>query len=93
MPIFTIGVGSVVAPKDREVIGLSAGDPRLDQATVDLKVSAVSHGFGREPFQLRVLADGRVLDTRRVTPAADGSPIDEVFTVSPDPIEGHGLHR
>jgi uncharacterized membrane protein len=87
VPIFTIGVGSAVAPRDREVVGLSAGDPRLDQATVDLKVSAVSHGFGREPFQLRVLADGRVLDTRRVTPAADGSPIDEVFTVSPDPMK------
>ena len=47
----------------------------------------MSHGFGREPFQLRVLADGRVLDTRRVTPGADGSPIDEVFTVSPDPVK------
>ena len=26
----------------------------------------MSRGFGREPFQLRVLANGRVLDTRRV---------------------------
>jgi uncharacterized membrane protein len=77
----------VGAPKDREVIGLTAGDPRLDQATVDLKVSAVSHGFGREPFQLRVLTDGRVVETRRVTAAADGSPVDEVFTVSPDPMK------
>ena len=29
VPIFTIGVGSIVAPKDREIIGLSAADPRL----------------------------------------------------------------
>ena len=27
-----------------------------------------------------------MLDNRAVTPAADGSPIDEIFTVSPDPV-------
>ena len=71
---------------DREVLGISAGDPRLDHASVDLHVSAVSTGFGRTPFTLRVLANGQLLDTRRIVPAADGSPIDEVFTVSPDPL-------
>ena len=34
----------------------------------------------------RLLANGRVLETRRITPAADGSPVEEVFTVSPDPV-------
>ena len=33
-----------------------------------------------------MLANGRLLDTRRLVPAADGSPIDQVFTVSPDPL-------
>ena len=48
---------------------------------------AVSTGFGRTPFTLRVLGNGQLLDTRRIVPPADGSPIDEVFTVSPDPLE------
>ena len=84
--VFAVGIGSPDGPRDREVTGITAGDPRLDQASVDLHVTAVSAGFGRVPFSLRVLANGRVVDTRRVVPAADGSPIDEVLTVSPDPL-------
>jgi hypothetical protein len=85
-PVFAIGVGSPDGPHDREVRGITAGDPRLDQASVDLQVTAVSSGFGRTPFSLRLLANGRVVETRRVVPTADGSPIDERFTVSPDPL-------
>jgi hypothetical protein len=85
-PVFAVGVGSPEGPRDREVLGLTAGDPRLDHATVDLHVTAVSTGFGRAPFSLRVLANGQVLDARRLVPSADGSPIDQVFTVSPDPL-------
>jgi uncharacterized membrane protein len=83
-PVFAIGVGSPDGLRDREVVGITAGDPRLDHASVDLHVTAVSTGFGRAPFTLRVLGNGQPLDSRRVVPPADGSPIDEVFTVSPD---------
>src|SRR5437660_2035035 len=83
-PVFAVGIGSPDGPRDREVLGVVAGDPRLDQSSVDLHVSAVSTGFGRTPFTLRVLGNGQPLDTRRIVPPADGSPIDEVFTVSPD---------
>ena len=85
-PVFTVGIGSPDGPRDREVLGITAGDPRLDHATVDLHVTAVSSGFGRAPFALRVLANGQLLDTRRLVPQADGSPIEQVFTVSPDPL-------
>ena len=85
-PVFTVGLGSPDGPRDREVLGITAGDPRLDHATIDLHVTAVSTGFGRAPFSLRVLANGQLLDTRRLVPPADGSPIDQVFTVSPDPL-------
>ena len=84
--MFAVGIGSPDGPRDREVLGISAGDPRLDQASVDLHVTAVSTGFGRQPFTLRVLGNGQLLDTRRIVPPADGSPIDEIFTVSPDPL-------
>jgi uncharacterized membrane protein len=84
-PVFAIGIGSPDGPRDREVLGVTAGDPRLDQASVDLHVTALSTGFGRTPFQLRVLANGQPIETRRLVPQADGSPIDERFTVSPNP--------
>src|SRR5205807_4464313 len=83
-PVFTIGIGSPDGPRDREVVGITAGDPRLDQASIDLHVTAISTGFGRTPFTLRILGNGQVLDSRRIVPQADGSPIDEMFTVSPD---------
>lgn len=86
VPVFAIGVGSPDGVPDRELVGIAAGDARLDQSSIDLRVSIVSHGLGRAPFQLRVLGNGQLLDTRRVTPDADGSPIEEAFTVAPDPL-------
>ena len=83
-PVYTISLGTSRGLRDRAVVGLSAGEARLEDSTVDLSVSAVSRGFGREPFELRVLADGRPVETRRVVPAADGAPVQETFTVSPD---------
>lgn len=84
-PIFAVGVGSPEGVKDREILGITAGDPRLDQSSVDLQVSVASSRYGRTPFDLRLLSNGKVLETRKVSPAADGSPIETVFTVSPDP--------
>ena len=84
-PVFAVGVGSPDGFDDREVAGISAGDPRLDQASIDLRVSVVSAGFGRSPFQIRILANGAEIERRRIVPRADGAPIDEAFTVSPDP--------
>ena len=85
-PVFAVGMGAPDGLRDREVLGVTAGDPRIDRASIDLHVSAVTSGFGRAGFPLRIVANGRVLETRRVTPPADGSPLDEVFTVSPDPV-------
>lgn len=85
-PVFAVGVGSTEGGQDLEVTGISAGDPRLDQTSVDLRVSAVSRGFGRASLDLRVLANGRLVESRTIAPAADGAPVDETFTVSPDPL-------
>ena len=85
-PVFTVGVGSAAGPDDREIVGLTAGEPRLDQTSIDLRVSAVSRGYGRSPFQLRLLANGRLLESRAITPSAEGSPVEEVISVAPDPL-------
>jgi uncharacterized membrane protein len=84
-PVFTVGLGSTKGLADREVTELTAGDPRLDQAAVDLQVSAVARGFGREAASLRLLADGRIVETRQVEPVAEGLPLHETFTVFPNP--------
>ena len=83
--VFPVGVGSPAPPRDREVLNVTAGDPVLPEASIDLSVSAVSHGYGAEPLELRVSANGRPVEVRRVTPASDGAPVHEVFTVSPAP--------
>jgi uncharacterized membrane protein len=86
LPLFAIGIGSPDGPPDRELLAIAAADPRLDQSSVDLRVTATTSGFGRSPFQLRVLGNGRLLESRTVSSAGEGSPVDEVFTVSPDPL-------
>ena len=84
-PVFAIGVGSPDGPRDREVLGITASDPRIDQSSIDLHVTATSAGFGRTPFPLQILANGQLIETRRLVPTADGSPINTMVTVSPNP--------
>ena len=86
VPVFAVGVGSSAGPNDREIVELTAGDPRLDQTSIDLRVSAISRGYGRAPFQVRFLANGRLLESRAITPAGEGSPVEAVISVSPDPL-------
>ena len=84
-PVFTVGIGSAEAPRDREIVNLTAGEPLLPGASIDVSVSATSGGYGTEPVELRVSANGRPVEVRRVTPSADGAPVHAVFTVSPEP--------
>ena len=82
-PIFGIGVGAPASGRDREILGVTAAEAILDDSRVELAVSAVSHGFGKTPFDLRLLENGKLIDARRVTPAGDGTPVREIFQVSP----------
>jgi uncharacterized membrane protein len=83
VPVFSVGVGSADALRDREVVNFTAGEPLLASSSIDLSVSLTSHGFGTAPIELRLSENGRPLDTRQVTPSADGATLLEVFTVSP----------
>ena len=66
-PVFTIGVGLPEGVRDREIVGLVAGDPQLDQASVDLHVSAVSHQYG-PAVSAAAAGNGRPFGTRTVRP-------------------------
>ena len=81
-PVYAIGVGAPHAARDYEVLDVSAGETALADSSVDISVAAVSHGSAGA-FDLRVLENGRPIDLRRVTPAADGSPVRATFTVTP----------
>ena len=83
-PVYAIGIGARTSPRDREVVGVTAAESVLSDATVDVAVSAVAHGYGADPIELRLLENGRPIDLRRVKPAADGAPVSETFHVSPD---------
>ena len=83
-PVFAIGAGSTTGLHDREVLSIAAGEQRLADASIDVRVSASSVGMGRAPYAIRLRANGSVVDTRRVAPAADGSTDHVTFTVVPD---------
>jgi uncharacterized membrane protein len=82
-PIYALGLGSKDGGKDRELLSVTAAETVLDDSRVDLAVSAVSHGLGTQPIELRLLENGKLIDAKRVTPSGEGTPIREVFQVSP----------
>ena len=68
--------------KDREVLGVSVGDPALSDSNVELNATFVSHGFGDAPVEVRVTENGRPVHIRKLTPR-DGVPYTERFRVAP----------
>ena len=84
-PVFAIGGGRPVIERDREVLDVTAGAPTLVNSIVDLGASIVSHGFGDDPIEVRLLEDGRLVQLDRVVPAESGAPVPIVFRVSPKP--------
>ena len=91
-PVFTLGVGAPAVSRDREVLDLTAGQAVVAESTVDLGISAVGHGFGVEPFAVRVFEDGVALRELRLTPSADGAVVRAVIPVSPK-LETPTLYR
>ena len=81
--VFPIGIGASPSARDRAVLNLTAGEAVLPEAALDLSVSFVSRGFGTAPIDVRLSANGRPVEVRRVAPAADGAPVHQVFTVAP----------
>jgi uncharacterized membrane protein len=83
VPVFAFGVGAPRIARDREILGVSVGDPALSDSTVELSATIVSHGFGnRTPVEVRVLENGRLVHLRKLTPT-DDVPWTERFRVSP----------
>jgi uncharacterized membrane protein len=82
-PVFVLGVGPRAPLRDREVLSVTAADAVLDGASVDVSATAVAHGYGTAPIELRLLENGKAVDVRSVTPSADGAPIAATFTVAP----------
>lgn len=82
VPVFTVGVGPAGIARDREVRGVTVGPSSLDASLVDLTATIVAHGERSVP--VRLVQGRRVIDLRDVAVPADGSPVQQVFTVAPD---------
>ena len=87
VPVFAIGVGAADGMRDREVVGIAAGEQRLTDASVDIDVATTSAGFGRAPYDVKLFANGALVSTKRVTPSGDASPDRVRFTVIPDALK------
>ena len=82
-PVIAVGIGRPDVGRDREVLNLTAGEPLMPGSAIDISVAATAAGFGTDPIELRLSANGRALETRRISPSSDGAPVHAVFTVSP----------
>jgi uncharacterized membrane protein len=82
-PVFPVAVGTTTAGRDREVLSVTAAEAVLDDSRVELAVTAVGHGHGSAPIVLRLLENGRPIEVRQVSPAAEGVPVRTAFRVSP----------
>ena len=85
VPVYTLGVGNPRPGPDREVTALEAGRPVGIGSAVDLRATIVSRGLGDAAFDVRLIADGRLVGVRRVRPVRDGAPTVATFRVAPDP--------
>lgn len=79
-PIVAVGVGSADAP-DLAVRSVATSESRLDLSLVDVTVTVDAIGI-TQPFDLRLLQNGRVIDRRTLAPGAATEPVR--FTVAPD---------
>jgi uncharacterized membrane protein len=82
-PVFAIGIGDEQPPPDQEVLSLDVDREALPGSTIQLTASVVSHGQGRGPIDVRLLAGGRPIDLRRVAPDAEGLPARVEFRLPP----------
>ena len=85
VPLYTVGVGAPRPGPDREVIAVTAGVATATDSLIDLNVSAVSHGYGSAPFEIRLLEDGALSQVRRVVPPGNGQPVRLTFRAAPKP--------
>jgi uncharacterized membrane protein len=81
-PVFAVGIGSPAIGMDREVVSVSAGERVLADSLVELSAAIVSRGYGDDPIEVRLLANGQPVDMKRVSPNADGSPVRAIFRIA-----------
>lgn len=83
-PLYALGVGASTVARDREVRVLTAGEASVAGSTIDVTATVVSVGFGDEPLEVRLSANGRPIESRKTPAAGEGVPTEIVFRVAPD---------
>ncbi len=83
--VYPLGLGAATVPGDEEVLSVTAADAVLDDARVDIGMTAVSHRGEKNPLELRLLENGRTIQVARITPGMADAPVRHVFHASPPP--------
>jgi uncharacterized membrane protein len=83
LAIYPIGIGSPSLSGDREVLSVTAAEAVLDDARLDLAVTAVGREADGTPIELRLLENGRPIDVVRVPSTKAGTAVHHVFRASP----------
>jgi uncharacterized membrane protein len=83
VPVYPIGIGARTVPGDREVLSVTAAEAVLDDSRLELGVTAIAHGAGTGPIELRLLENGRPIQVAQLVQAAPDTPVHHVFRASP----------
>ena len=78
-----LGVGAKMPGRDREIVSVTAVESASSDATVDVAVEAVAHGYGAAPVELRLLDEWPRRRSRRAKPAARACRASEVVMCPP----------
>ncbi len=87
--VFPIAIGDGAPPRDQEVLSMDLDPEALPGSSLELETAVVSHGYGTDPIDVQLLASGRPIEWRRVTPVAEGLPVRVSFTLpaaGPNPV-------
>lgn len=72
LPVYTIGVGDTVEPKDAAIIGHLTNDVAYVDSKVPVEITIRSRGYEGKRLPVTLTEEDRIVDTQYVTLAGDG---------------------
>jgi hypothetical protein len=90
IPLFTVGVGDPVEPKDIAISQVIYNDVVYLNNKIPVDVSMVAFGYKGKPVSVQLISDGKVIQTRYLNVPEDGAVIKASFDFQ---VEKIGLQK